>query len=39
MLDQLIEAPTQEEFEYEEYMEEVDSSDLNNQGRSAMTGY
>lgn len=39
MLDQLIEAPTKEESELEEYMEELENSDLNNQGRSSLTGY
>ena len=39
MLDSLIEAPTREEMDEDEYLEELESSDLNNQGRSEMTGY
>jgi len=39
MLDQLIEAPTKEEFEEEEYFDELQNSDLNNQGRDSYTGY
>jgi predicted phage terminase large subunit-like protein len=39
MLDSLIEAPTKEEVEDELYAEELESSDLNNQGRSELTGY
>lgn len=39
MLDLLIEAPTREEEEHDEYEEEYRNSGLNNQGRSAVTGY
>jgi hypothetical protein len=39
MLDQLIEAPTKDEADEEEYLEELQGSDLNNQGRDALTGY
>jgi predicted phage terminase large subunit-like protein len=39
MLDSLIEAPTKEEVDDELYAEELESSDLNNQGRSELTGY
>jgi len=39
MLDALIEAPTREETEEDEYLEELEQSDLNNQGRNGTTGY
>jgi len=39
MLDSLIEAPTKEEAEDEEYAEELSQSDFDKQGRSAYTGY
>lgn len=39
MLDNMIEAQTEEEFEDEEYAEELADSDINNQGRNALTGY
>jgi predicted phage terminase large subunit-like protein len=39
MLDQLIEAPTKDEADEEEYLEELQGSDLNNQGRDTYTGY
>lgn len=39
MLDMLIEAPTKEEVEDEDYADELASSDFENQGRSAYTGY
>ena len=39
MLDQLIEAPTKDEAEEEEYLDELQNSDLNNQGRDSYTGY
>lgn len=39
MLDTLIEAPTNEEAEEEYYLEELEASDLNNQGRNELTGY
>lgn len=39
MLDALIEAPTREESEEDEYLEELEQSDLNNQGRNGTTGY
>lgn len=39
MLDQLIEAPTKEEEEDLEYLEELEASGMNYEGRSATTGY
>jgi len=39
MLDNLIEAPTREQEEEDAYAEELEASDLNNQGRSEYTGY
>jgi predicted phage terminase large subunit-like protein len=39
MLDSLIEAPTQNELEEEDYLYELESSGLNDAGRSAVTGY
>jgi len=39
MLDSLIEAPNKEEMDEDQYAEDLESSDLNNQGRSALTGY
>ena len=39
MLDMLIEAPTKEEIEDEQYTEDLESSDLSHQGRSEFTGY
>jgi predicted phage terminase large subunit-like protein len=39
MLDWLIEAPTREETEDEDYKLELEKSDINNQGRSSVTGY
>lgn len=39
MLDSLIEAPTQQELEEEEYEYEFNSSGLSDAGRSAITGY
>ena len=39
MLQMLVEAPTISEIEEDEYQEEMRRSDLNNQGRSAVTGY
>lgn len=39
MLDLLIEAPTTEELANEEYEQELELSDLANQGRNAYTGY
>ena len=39
MLDHLLEAPTKEEEEEEAYLEELESSELNNQGRNSLTGY
>ena len=39
MLDLLVEAPTREEEVEAEYEEEMERSEMNNQGRSAVTGY
>lgn len=39
MLDLLVEAPTAHEEEEEEYERELEVSQFNNQGRSAVTGY
>ena len=39
MLDNLIEAPTKEEDEEDQYLEELEGSDLQNQGRNSLTGY
>jgi phage terminase large subunit-like protein len=39
MLDNLIEAPTKEEDEEDAYLEELEGSDLQNQGRNTLTGY
>jgi len=39
MLDLLIEAPSKEEMDDEEYEDEYERSGFNNQGRSATTGY
>lgn len=39
LLDKMIEAPTDEEIEEEEYLEELNDSGYNNQGRSRITGY
>lgn len=39
MLDFLVEAPTREEEAEEAYQEEYERSGMNNQGRSAITGY
>lgn len=39
MLDVVIEAPTKEEFEEDEYQLEYESSGLNDEGRSTTTGY
>lgn len=39
MLDLLVEAPTREEEQEDEYEDEYERSGLNNQGRSATTGY
>lgn len=39
MLDLLIEAPSKEEIEDEDYEDEYERSGLNNQGRSTVTGY
>jgi predicted phage terminase large subunit-like protein len=39
MLDLLVEAPTAREAADEEYEDELERSDFNNQGRSAVTGY
>lgn len=39
MLDSLVEAPTQNEIEDEEYNDELRASGLYNAGRSAVTGY
>ncbi len=39
MVDKLIEAPTQEEQEEEEYLKELHESGLDNEGRSSWTGY
>jgi len=39
MIDRLIEAPTKEEMEEDEYEEEVAASGLNEQGRSSICGY
>ena len=39
MLDALIEAPTQDEMEEEEYLQELELSGYNNDGRNAVTGY
>jgi phage terminase large subunit-like protein len=39
MLDMLVEAPTTREMEEEEYEEDLELSGMNNQGRSAVTGY
>ena len=39
MLDTLIEAPTQFEVDEDEYLEELHGSDLQHNGRSAITGY
>jgi len=39
MLDSLVEAPTNEEMEEEEYADELRSSGFNNTGRSRTTGY
>ncbi len=39
MLDKLIEAPTKEEEEELEYLEELEASGINNDGRSETTGY
>jgi len=39
MLDSLIEAPTQQEIEEEEYADELQSSGYNANGRSNWCGY
>jgi phage terminase large subunit-like protein len=39
MLDSLIEAPTREEIDEDEYREELETSDLNTQGQNELTGY
>jgi phage terminase large subunit-like protein len=39
MLDLLVEAPTQAEADEEAYEDEMEHSQLNNQGRSLITGY
>lgn len=39
LLNSLVEAPTQEELEDEEYFEELENSGYNYDGRSAITGY
>jgi hypothetical protein len=39
MLDVIIEAPTREEMEEDEYQEEYERSGLNDSGRSEHTGY
>lgn len=39
MLDMLIEAPTRQEMDEDEYNTELENSDLNHQGRNEYTGY
>ena len=39
MIDRLVEAPTKEEIEDEEYEKEKEESGLNDAGRSEITGY
>ncbi len=39
IVDKMIEAPTKEEQEEEEYREELEDSDLKEQGRNSWTGY
>lgn len=39
MLDNLLEAPTKEETEEEEYAESLEGSELTHQGRNSTTGY
>jgi len=39
MLDSIIEAPTKDELDEEEYLEQLQQSGLGNAGRSATTGY
>lgn len=39
MIDKIIEAPTKEEIEDEEYYDEMEESGLNEEGRSQITGY
>ena len=39
LLDKIIEAPTKEEIEDEEYYEEMRESGLDEEGRSGITGY
>lgn len=39
MLDMLIEAPTQQEFDDQEYLDELEQSGLANQGQNELTGY
>ena len=39
MLDKIIEAPTKEEMEDEEYEHELEESGLNEEGRSEICGY
>lgn len=39
MLDSLVEAPTKEEIEEEEYENELHASEYNSDGRSNVTGY
>ena len=39
MIDRIIEAPTKEEQEDEEYYDEMEESGLNEEGRSEICGY
>ena len=39
MIDKIVEAPTQEEMDEDEYQKELEDSEVWDQGRSSMTGY
>lgn len=39
LVDRMVEAPTDDELEEEEYLEELNASRIHNDGRSATTGY